>query len=98
MKSVLTQYFESAKRNCMLCHTYRSLQPSSDHKEMAITATRRAYDALKEAFEVLRQEDAAVEKLEKVRAAKVLCLDGIDACNACDKQRPRIKEVLIDIK
>ncbi|MEI7961800.1 MAG: hypothetical protein WCI04_05705 [archaeon] len=98
MKSKLTQFFESSKRNCMLCHTYRNLQPSSDHKEMAITTTKRAYEALKEAFEVLRTENAVIENLEKVRAAKVLCLDAIDACGACDKQRPRIREILIDIK
>lgn len=98
MKSELTQYFQSAKRNCMLCHTYRNLQPSSDHKEMAVTSTKRAYDLLKTAFEVLRSQDASVQNLEKVRAAKVLCLNSIDSCGACDKQRPRIKELLIDIK
>ncbi len=98
MKSQLSQYFDSAKRNCMLCHTYRNLKPSADHKEMAMTSTQRAYEALKEAFDVLRAEDASIEKLEKVKAAKVLCLDAIDACGTCDKQRPRIKEVLIDIK
>jgi len=65
---------------------------------MAITATQRAYDALKEAFEVLRIEGAEVRRLEKVKAAKVLCLNAIDSCGNCDKQIPRIKEILIDIK
>ncbi|MCX6803370.1 MAG: hypothetical protein NTY48_02240 [Candidatus Diapherotrites archaeon] len=98
MKTQLQQFFDSTKRNCVLCHTYRNLKPSEDHKEMALVATKRAYAALKEAFEALRQEDATVEKLEKVKAAKVLCLDALDACNTCDKQIPRIKEILIDIK
>ena len=98
MKTGLTTYFESAKRNCMLCHTYRNLQPSSDHKDMALAATKKAYDTLREAFEVLRAEDASVNQLEKVKVAKVLCLDATDACGSCDKQRPRIKEILIDIK
>jgi hypothetical protein len=63
-----------------------------------MASTKKAYDALKIAFEELRAEDVSVDKLEKVRAAKVLCLDATDACNNCDKQRPRIKEILIDIK
>ena len=65
---------------------------------MAKISTKRAYDSLKDAFETLRQEDAALDKLDKVRAAKVLCLDAIDACDTCDRQRPRIKEILIDVK
>jgi cytochrome c peroxidase len=98
MKSDLSSYFDSAKRNCVLCHTYRNLRPSQDHKEMAQTSTKKAYDTLRQAFEELRAEDTSIDKLEKVRAAKVLCLDSIDACESCDKQRPRIKEILIDIK
>ena len=65
---------------------------------MATVATKRAYDTLRAAFDTLRAEDADVSKLEKVRAAKVLCLDAMDACDSCDKQRPRIKEILVDIK
>ena len=65
---------------------------------MALTSTQRAYDTLRVAFETLRAEDAELDQLDKVRAAKVLCLDAIDACNSCDKQRPRIKEIFIDIK
>ena len=98
MKSDLSAYFDSAKRNCMLCHTYKNIKPSEDQKEMAIVSTKKAYDLLREAFEALREEDADLSKLDRVRAAKVLCLDAIDACGTCDKQRARIKEVLIDIK
>jgi hypothetical protein len=98
MKQGLSTYFDSAKRNCMLCHSYRNLKPSAEQKEMAQTSTRRAYDALREAFEIMRVNDSPIDKLDKIRAAKVLCLDAIDACEACDKQRPRIKEILIDIK
>jgi predicted nucleotide-binding protein (sugar kinase/HSP70/actin superfamily) len=98
MKSAISSYFDSAKRSCMLCHTYRNLKPSTDQREMAQTSTQKAYDALKVAFETLRAEDAGLDKLDKVRAAKVLCLDALDACNSCDKQRPRMKEIFIDIK
>jgi len=98
MKSKISTYFDSAKRSCMLCHTYRNLKPSTDQREMAIIASQRAYDALRVAFDTLRTEDAELDKLDKVRAAKVLCLDALDACQTCDKQRPRIKEIFVDIK
>jgi len=98
MKSGLSAFFDSAKRNCLLCHTYRNLKPSVDQKEMALAATQKAYDTLRVAFDTLRAEDAEIDKLDKVRAAKVFCLDAMDACNSCDKQRPRIKEIFIDIK
>lgn len=65
---------------------------------MARTSTRRAYDLLKVAFEQMRIKDAPIEQLETIRAAKVLSLDALDACDSCDKQRPRIKEILIEIK
>ncbi len=98
MKSGLSAFFDSAKRSCMLCHTYRNLKPSVDQKEMALTSTQRAYDALRVAFDELRAEDAEIDKLNRVKAAKVLCLDAMDACNACDKQRARIKEIFVNIK
>lgn len=82
----------------MLCHTYRNLKPNTDQREMALTASQRAYDALRLAFDMLRAEDAELDKLEKVKSAKVLCLDAIDACQTCDKQRPRIKEIFVNIK
>lgn len=98
MKTGLSAYFDSAKRNCMLCHTYKNIKPSEEQKEMALSSTRKAYDTLKVAFEELRLDDAGMDKLDKVRAAKVLCLDAIDACGMCDKQRARIREILVDIK
>jgi hypothetical protein len=98
MKTGLSGMFDTAKRCCMLCHTYRNIKPSEEQKEMAMASTRKAYETLREAFEALRDEDAGIDKLDRVRAGKVLCLDALDACGTCDKQRPRIKEILIDIK
>lgn len=98
MKSALTSYFDSAKRSCTLCHTYRNLKPSTDQKELALASTKKAYDLLKVAFKELRNEDSDIQKIEKIKRAKTLCLDAIDACNNCNKQRPRMKEIFIDIK
>jgi len=82
----------------MLCHTYRNLKPSASQKEMAMTSTQRAYELLRDAFDELRKSNAPIRQLEILRAAKVLCLDSLDACESCDKSRPRIKEILVDIK
>jgi hypothetical protein len=98
MQSQISALLNSAKRNCFLCHTYRTFKPSNEQKEMAYVATQRAYDFLKESFEEYRKNDAPLSQLETIKAAKVLALDALDACDSCDKQRPRIREILIEVK
>ncbi len=98
MASELSTLFSTAKRNCFLCHSYRNFRSTDDQREMARTTTRRAYDLLKVAFEEMRIKDAPLSQLEAIRAAKVLSLDALDSCDTCDKQRPRIKEILIEVK
>ena len=98
MKSEISTCLNSAKRACVLCHTYRNLKPSMSQKDMAMTSTQRAYDLLRAAFDELRKSNAPIRQLETLRAAKVLCLDSMDACDSCDKNRPRIREILIDVK
>jgi hypothetical protein len=98
MRSEISQAFASAKRNCVLCHTYKTFRPSDTQKEMAMASTKRAYDLLRDAFDIMRKENAPLTQLDAIRAAKVLALDSMDACGSCDKQRPRIKEILIDVK
>jgi len=98
MKSGISSYFDTARRNCTLCYTYRNFKPSNEQKDLALTSAKRAYEELRSAFDAMRKENASIEKLGKIKLAKGLCLDAIDACSSCDKERPRIKEILIDIK
>ncbi len=98
MKTHLQSLIDSAKRNCNMCHTYRNLTPKENYQLLAQDATKNAYNKLKEAFNDLRQNDAPPSQLDKVREVKTLCLDAIDSCRTCDKERPRIKEALIGIK
>jgi len=98
MKSEISTCLNSAKRTCVLCHTYRNLKPSMSQKDMATASVQRAYNLLKSAFDEMRKSNAPIRQLDTLRAAKVLCLDSLDACESCDKQRPRIKEILADVK
>ncbi len=98
MVSEISTAFATAKRNCYLCHSYRRFRETEPQQQMARVCTRRAYDLLRVAFEELRAKEAPIEQLETVRAAKVLSLDALDACEECDKQRPRIKEILMEVK
>jgi hypothetical protein len=98
MVSEISNAFLTAKRNCFLCHSYRNFRETEPQREMARTSTRRAYDLLRVAFDEMRTNDAPLQQLDTVRAAKVLSLDALEACDTCDKQRPRIKEILIDVK
>jgi len=65
---------------------------------MAVLSAKRAYDMLRVAFDTLRASNSPINQLNTIKAAKVLCLDALDSCECCDKQRPRIREILIDIK
>lgn len=98
MQTGVINHINSAKRNCMLCHTYRNLKPTTDQKELAQNSTKKAYNTLRIVFEDFRNKDADIKQIESVKTVKSLCLDALDACNNCDKQRPKIKEIFINIK
>lgn len=99
MQTDLSDSFAIAKRACGRCFIQRNLNKPSQDKDIAYKATRRAYDTLKLKFDEKRREDATTyEQLETIKKAKQLCLDAMDCCEACDRERPRIKEQLIDIK
>jgi hypothetical protein len=99
MKTEIKDSLDIAGRACSRCHAHKTFRPSEDHKENAVRAVRRTYDLLKNAFEEKRKDDiTTIEQIETIKKAKILCLDSIDACKTCDKEQPRIKEMLSNIK
>lgn len=98
MVSELSNTIATAKRNCYLCHTHRRFRETEPQKELAQSSAKKAYDLLKVAFDDLRAKDAPTTQLTAVREAKSILLDALDVCKQCDKERPRLKETLIDIK
>lgn len=81
-----------------MCHTYRNLSPKEDYQSMAQDSTKNACNELRRIINELRQNDAPTEQIDKAREIKALCLDAIDACKSCNKERPKIKEALIRVK
>ncbi|NMA44349.1 MAG: hypothetical protein GX950_00860 [Candidatus Diapherotrites archaeon] len=98
MVSELSSAIATAKRNCYLCHAHRRFRETEPQRELARTSARNAYELLKIAFEELRAKDAPTKQLDIVREAKALTLEGLDVCKNCDKERPRLKETIIDLK
>lgn len=98
MVSELSNAFATAKRNCYLCHAHRRFRETEPQQELARESARKAYDLLKVAFDELRAKDAPGKQLDAVRKAKAITLEALDTCNNCDKERPRMKEILIDVK
>ncbi|MBT4870883.1 MAG: hypothetical protein HON47_04875 [Candidatus Diapherotrites archaeon] len=98
MNVELSSSLDTAKRSCNRCFSQQNFKPSIADKDIALKSTRKAKDLLVEAFDDLRSKDAPVEQIQKVRAAKTICLDAIDACNECSKASPRIKEILLDLQ
>jgi hypothetical protein len=98
MKPESRTSIESAKRSCNRCFSYKTFKPSGSESEGAKRSCRRAYDSLKEEFNELRKVDVSFEELELVKRAKTLSLDAIDACEACTKERPKMKDVLLKIE
>lgn len=98
MRTELISHINSAKRNCTLCHAYRNLKSTTEQEKITKSSTRKAYNLLNNIFEELKSKDADIKQIENAKKAKSLCLDALDACTNCDKQRPYVKEFFINIK
>ncbi len=99
MDRELADSISTAKRSCSRCNLQKMMRKNEEDKENAIRASRNAYEVLKRHFEEKRRkEETTPEQLRAIKEGKALCLDAIDACKECDKERPRIKEILETIK
>ncbi len=99
MKSELNDSLDIARRACSRCYAHKTFQPNNEDKESARNAVKRSHSLLKEAFEKKRKSDeTTIEQINTIKEAKLLCLDALDTCDGCDKERPRIKELLSNIK
>jgi len=88
---------DTAKRSCNRCFAQKGFRPSNEDKEIALKNTKSAAELYRNKFDELRKNDDTVEKINIVKYSKTLCLDAIDACEKCNKERPRIKEILLDL-
>jgi len=97
MDTEINSTVETAKRSCNRCFAQKGFRPNNDDKALALKNTKSATELFRNKFDELRKNDDTVEKINSVKYSKTLCLDAIDACNNCNKERPRIKEILLDL-
>lgn len=98
MNSSITEAIATAKRNCDKCALGRSFKPSSEDREIARKACRRAADEFREEFETKRREEnTSNEEIINLRTAKSTCLDALDECETCKKEMPRMKNIINQI-
>ncbi|MDD3083638.1 MAG: hypothetical protein PHP82_01310 [Candidatus ainarchaeum sp.] len=99
MRSELNDSLDVARRACSRCYAHKTFRPNENDKENSKRAVERARLLLKKAFDEKRlEEETTVEQINALKEAKMLCLDALEACKNCDKERPRIKELLSSIK
>jgi len=97
MDSGINSTVDTAKRSCNRCFAQKGFRPNDEDKDIAIKNTKSAAELFRNKFDELRKNDGTVEQINSVKYSKTLCLDAIDACNKCNKERPRIKEILLDL-
>jgi hypothetical protein len=97
MDSELITTIDIAKRSCNRCFSQQNFKPSIEERGIALSSTKKLTNLFRDKFDELRKNDESVEDINSAKHAKTLCLDAIDACATCNKSRPKIKEILIEL-
>lgn len=99
MNQEIKSSIDTAKRACSRCFSHKTFNPKEEDKEIAQKSTKRAYELINQTFDKKRrEEETTLEQINILKTAKRVCLDAIDDCKSCDKEQPRIRQKLIDIK
>jgi len=97
MDPEISSVLDTSKRSCNRCFSQQSFRPNSEDKAIALRYTKNAAEKFRNKFDELRKNDGSVEQINSAKYSKTLCLDAIDACAGCNKEKPRIKEILLDV-
>ncbi len=87
-----------ARRECYLCYSYQRIRANDDKKNSALTYVKAAYKEAWDELENLRKGTGTTPQIDRAKKNRIICLDAIDACNSCPKDKPRMKEVLSTIE
>lgn len=98
--SKLEMKIGEAKRNCLMCFTYRGFQGerSEKHREDAAYAMQTLYTIYEQEQNTLRRKDAALPEIKKAERNKRICLDAKEACGLCKKDMDRINRMASNIE
>ena len=97
MNSEIISTLDTTKRSCNRCFSQQNFKPSIEEKQIALNSTKKLIELYRTKFDTLRKNDASVEEIDSAKFAKTKCLDAVDACNGCNKSKPKIKEILINL-
>ena len=96
----LEEVLEAVKRQCMLCHTYRSFKPaeSDANRDQVVRQLDDMARYFKEEFDSLRKSDAEGSLLQKAQHNKTVCFDAVTVCNRCDKNTDAVRRHLKNLQ
>ena len=71
----LEETLDAVKRQCLLCHTYRTFKPeeSANNKDLVLNELDDLANYFKEQFDALRKSDADSALLQKAQHNKTVC-------------------------
>jgi len=99
MNHELVESINTAKRCCNRCHIQKTFKENDIEKELAQKACKRCIDLFREEFDIRRRnEQTTNEQIETLKTAKIICLDALDSCKACDRSTPRMKNILVKLR
>ena len=92
------EFLATAKKNCGLCNLYKGFKSSERERNIALDATKQAYQHYKDEFHELRTKNGSSAAIQRNKNNRTTCLDAIDECNGCDREYPRLKDTLTKIE
>jgi hypothetical protein len=99
MNQELKSSIETAKRSCSRCLAHKTFKPDNEDQKLAQKSCKRAHALLNQAFDEMRKKDeTTLEQINALKKAKTICLDAYDACKECNKNEPKMKYILNEIK
>jgi hypothetical protein len=85
---------KEAKRNCLMCASYKRFKPRDDLREKCLGSLKRLYSAFLDEFNSLRKKDAPAELIQRAWENKTLCLDAISVCEVCNQEFDKVNRLL----
>lgn len=99
MNYQLSDSINSAKRSCNRCYIQKTFRQNNEDKELAQKACKRAINLFREEFDLKRRSEEITNKqIEDLKIAKSICLDALETCEVCNKNAPRMKNILLELK
>lgn len=87
------------KRSCLMCSTYKGFSPvkSDQSRNKVLDNLDKLESIYSNLYDELRRQDAEVSDIKKAKSNKILCMDSVDTCKACDRSIDRVNRMLMKL-